>query len=448
MFSLMRESLASVGIVRDLTSSAQNAEVLSLATQLLEDPSVDVMALETRCSDPAFVMGHSPIYLEALRAAVGKVRLGQCRDSFHLSVVWAMYNETARIQPKADSEHGEDLVREKVAQMRWLFDGARDGQTWELLACDDGCPETPSSSEVMQQIVEQEGLADCVRVVKLADGIEGRAQIGPGFAQLQSPADSRKGGAIAYGMWLAGKQPLGMTEGAEQVVLYTDADLSSNLTQAGSLLHAILVDSHDAAIGQRYGLPGSILVKEDGAITEPRSTGAKPSRNILLLRHFARCVLLPRLADVLDTQAGFKAFRAQVLDEVLGDMQAFNETFDVELLLRNALRGSAKPCALVPMLFTEDFALTNFPSVDPGQQHLDMVQQIVAIHDACQADKEPATGEAAELLTFFRELDLGRYQRLMDRLEELDTTGIDDPGLFERRWSIDELRSYADESDA
>ncbi|MGK0202960.1 MAG: hypothetical protein ACI9S9_002033 [Planctomycetota bacterium] len=440
----MRESLASVGVVRDLTNATQNAEVLTLATELLSDPTVDVMALDARCADPVFVAGNGPIYLEALRAAVGRTKLQQCLGALHLSVVWAMYNETARILPKADSEHGEDLVRAKVAQMRWLFEGTADNQTWELLACDDGCPESPSSSEVMQSIIDADGLGDCARVIKLVDAIAGKADVGAGFARLRTPADSRKGGSIAYGMWFATKQPLGAAVGAEHVVLYTDADLSSNLAQAGSLVHAIVAEGYDSAIGQRYGLSGSILVKEEGAITEPRSTGAKPSRNILLLRHFARVVLLPRLATVLDTQAGFKAFKKDVLDQVLTDMNAFSETFDVELMLRNALRGSEQPCALVPMLFTEDFVLTNFPSVDPGQQHLDMIQQIVGIHDACVGDVEPALGEAADLLAFFRELDLPRYQRLLDNLEALDKTGIDDPNLFDRRWTIGELRRYAD----
>lgn len=428
---------------RDLTNAEQNAAVLTIATGLLDDEELDVLAQARRCADPQFVQASCPLHLEALQIAASRIRLQACEGPLHLSVVWAMYKETARILPKAQSEHGEDLVRAKVAQMRWLFDGAGPDKTWEMLACDDGCPESPPSSEVMQAIIDAEGLADCVRVIRLADGIASGATVGEGFANMQSPADSRKGGAIAYAMWSALQGANTEAAAGKHVVLFTDADLSSNLAQAGSLVHAIAVDGYASAIGQRYGAPGSILVKADGAITEPLSTGAKPSRNILLLRHFVRVTLLPKLADVIDTQAGFKAFDADVLGQVISQLTAFHETFDLELMLRITQARETNPIALVPILFTEDFAMTNFPSVNPGQQHLDMLQQIVAIYEGCSRPLARADGEASDLLAFLRQLDADRYCTLVAQLEAHDHTGIDDPNLFDRRWTTEELDRYS-----
>ena len=56
-----------------------------------------------------------------------------------------------------------------------------------------------------------------------------------------------------------------------------------------------------------------MLVRADGPVTEPHSTGDKPDKIIILFRHFVRALLIPSLAHVLDTQAGFKAFDATAL---------------------------------------------------------------------------------------------------------------------------------------
>ena len=55
---------------------------------------------------------------------------------------------------------GEDLVRAKVAQMRWLFDGLGPDKTWQLIACDDGCPELPSSCKTTGSGSEAAGDVD------------------------------------------------------------------------------------------------------------------------------------------------------------------------------------------------------------------------------------------------------------------------------------------------
>lgn len=80
------------------------------------------------------------------------------------------------------------------------------------------------------------------------------------------------------------------------------------------------------------------------------------------------------------------------------------------------------------------------PSVNPGQQYLDMLQQIVAIYEACVHEIAPANAEATALSTFFRELDAHRYCALVKNLEAQDDTGIDDPNLFDRRWNLEELQ--------
>jgi hypothetical protein len=192
-----------------------------------------------------------------------------------------------------------------------------------------------------------------------------------------------------------------------------------------------------AALGQQYGIDGAVLVKADGPVTEPHSTGDKPDKIIVLFRHFVRAMLIPAVAQVLDTQAGFKGFDAAALRPVIGEMTSVNETFDVELLIHLAQRYGSQALAVEPIVFTEDYAATNFPSVDPGQRHLTMVQQVVELYDRLVAPVAPVTGAAAELLALVRALDVDSYVTLIDQLRAEDRG---DPTLFDRRWSVPHLR--------
>ena len=118
-------------------------------------------------------------------------------------------------------------------------------------------------------------------------------------------------------------------------------------------------------------------------------------------------------------------------------MTSFNETFDVELLIHLAQRYGPRALAVEPIVFTEDFAATNFPSVDPGPRHLAMVRQVVDLYDRLVAPVTPVTGEAADLLALIRTLDLGGYVTLIEHLRAEDR---DDPALFDRRWTVQHLR--------
>ena len=69
----------------------------------------------------------------------------------HVSVVWAMYGETGRMVTRGEHPHGEDFVRVKARQLDWLTDGT--AVTWSVVAVDDGCPDMPSSAEVMRRIL-------------------------------------------------------------------------------------------------------------------------------------------------------------------------------------------------------------------------------------------------------------------------------------------------------
>ena len=418
---------------RDLTDPDQNQAVLDLASALVEGGAAEGSAANR--GDRA--AGHGPAVLaEATAAARSRRRLSELTEPVHLTVVWAMYGETARMVPRSVHPHGEDFVRVKVRQLDWLT-GGLPGVTWSVIACDDGCPDRPSSAELMTEIAAAEDYPReghrSVRVLRLADVIESEISISPAFDRLTSTDQSRKGGSILAALAAAVSAGPG-----RHVVCYTDADLSANLAQLGSLAAPVAGgDAVAGALGQRYGIEGAVLVRSEGPVTEPHSTGDKPDKIIVLFRHFVRALLIPSLARVLDTQAGFKVFDAAALRPVLGQMTSFNETFDVELLIHLAQRYGPDALAVEPMVFTEDFAATNFPSVDPGLRHLTMVRQIVELYDRLVAPVAPVTGEAADLLALIRSLDVDGYVTLITHLSAEDRG---DPTLFDRRWSVQHLR--------
>ncbi len=418
--------------VRDLTDPDQNQAVLDVASALAGG----------RAAAGRTAGGHGPaVAAEATAAARSRRRLGELTGPIHLTVVWAMYGETARMVPRAAHPHGEDFVRAKVRQLDWLT-GGLPGVTWSIIACDDGCPDRPSSADLMAGIAAAEGYPGeghrGVTVLRLADMIGSGMPVSPAFGRLTSTGQSRKGGSILAGLAAALRAGPAHANGGRHLICYTDADLSANLAQLGSLA-APLVTGEDVAgaLGQRYGIDGAVLIKADGPVTEPHSTGDKPDKVIVLFRHFVRALLIPSLAHVLDTQAGFKAFDGAALGPAIRQMASFNETFDVELLIHLAQHYGARALAVEPIVFTEDFAATNFPSVEPGLRHLAMVRQIVEVYDRLVAPVAPVTGEAADLLALVRSLDVGDYVTLIEHLRAEDRG---DPTLFDRRWPVQHLR--------
>ena len=428
-----------LGPVRDLTDSDQNQAVLDAASALAEGRSTAEHVADS----------HGPaVEAEAIAAARARRRLGELTGPIHLTVVWAMYGETGRMVPRGVHPHGEDFVRAKVRQLDWLT-GGLPGVTWSIIACDDGCPDRPSSADLMTDIAEAEGYPGkghrSVTVLRLAEVIGSDISISPAFDRLTSTDQSRKGGSILAALAAAIRDDPPRADGAgRHVVCYTDADLSANLAQLGSLAAPVVAgdevagDEVVSALGQRYGIDGAVLVRADGPVIEPHSTGDKPDKIIILFRHFVRAMLIPSLAHVLDTQAGFKAFDAAALGPAIGQMASFNETFDVELLIHLAQHYGPQALAVEPIVFTEDFAATNFPSVDPGPRHLAMVHQVVELYDRLVAPVAPVTGEAADLLALVRTLDLDDYVTLINHLRAEDSG---DPTLFDRRWPVQHLRN-------
>jgi hypothetical protein len=353
----------------DLTQPEQDAWVRAVADRLVElVPDADsLVALEEASLE-------APVLLRlAMKLAQSRHRLLALGEGVRVSVVFAVYKEHNRLRTREEHPHGEDFLVRKVEQIRWLLTGLPDA-SWDMFVVDDGCPE--QSGAIAQSIIDAQGLEERVRVLFLQDAIEAGHPLARG---LQSTSESQKGGSIQYGMGIA-------AEGgdARHVVVFTDADLSTHLGQLGLLIDPILRDGFDAAIGSRRE-PLSVVIKG----------GARNTRGKLFIYLWKR--LVPVLSPIIDTQCGFKGFRADVARAIVQDAVEKRFAFDIELLVRTQL-GRAGSIERVPIAWIDSEAASTTKELQP---YLAMLRSIVRI----AARYLPADLAASGFASFIESLD-------------------------------------------
>ena len=328
-----------------------------------------------------------------------------------LSVIFAVYKEHHRLMRPGEHEAGEDFLRCKVAQLDWLA-GASPHLSWELLAVDDGCP--MGSGGLIAGIARADGLKN-VRVLHLEDAIREKLPI---TGALRSTDESRKGGSILYGMWDAAQYSETM---GDHVVLYTDADLSTHLGQAGLLIDPIVRGGTDVAMGSR---------REDTSVVIKK--GKRNVRGKLFIYLWKR-MLSPALLNIIDTQCGFKAFRASAAMEILEDLLERGFAFDVELLLKTELRNP-EGLAKVPIAWIDSESESTTTALSP---YLSMLQSIAAMNRKYLSPY----GQAEAFTTFVETLDENQWNQLVNNVPDAIASG--DPLQFGHfnEVSTDDLRA-------
>jgi len=330
-----------------------------------------------------------PVHLAA-KLALSRSLILQWNGPAHLSVVFAMYKENQRIQRAEDAAGGEDFLRRKVHQLRWLFAG-RDDLTWDLFAVDDGCPE--GSGGIAREIIAAEGLQDQVQVLFLADAIE---QGLPVVSPLKDTSESMKGGSVELGMWTAARQ-----QKTNHVVVFTDADLSTHLGQSGLLMHSILQGGMDAAIGSRR-MPSSVVIKK----------GSRNTRGKLFIYLWKR--IISSIPEIIDTQCGFKGFSAETVRSIVPDMLEKKFAFDIELLIKTRL---LRPHGISQegVAWIDSDALSTTTDIQP---YLPMLKAMVGMY------RHYLQATAAE--SAFADFIDGLDEEAWERLQENIPTGITD----------------------
>jgi hypothetical protein len=369
------------------------------------DPELTEHSLLSRREDFPLAM-HLAAKLAKSRKAVANLS-----QPVRLSVIFAVYKEHHRLMRPDEHESGEDFLRRKVAQLEWLS-GASPHLSWELLAVDDGCP--VGSGALIKEIAQTEGLEN-VRVLHLEKAIREKLAIA---GSLRSPDESRKGGSILYGMWEAARKSV---VNVDHVILYTDADLSTHLGQAGLLIDPIVNGGMDVAMGSR---------REDTSVVVKK--GKRNVRGKLFIYLWKR-MLSPALLDVTDTQCGFKAFRAVAATKILDDLLERGFAFDVELLLKAELRNPGS-LTRVPIAWIDSEGESTTTALSP---YLSMLQSIAGMN----RNYLLPYGQAEAFTTFVEALDENQWNQLVNNVP--DPIASSDPLQFGHynEISVDDLKA-------
>ncbi len=287
----------------------------------------------------------------AVKLARSKALIAQRVEPLHLSVVLPVYLEHQRMLRPHEHELGEGFLDRKLRQLDWLL-GQSSNKNFDLLIVDDGCPE--DSGARAEQVLRERHPDAPARVVYLEEAIASRV---PVVSSMNTTSESRKGGSIQYGLWEATRQAR-----RGHIVLYTDADLSTHLGQAGLLIDALDRPGIRMAAGSRRR-KGSVVVKADG----------RSSRGRLFIYLWKK--LLPELAYLHDTQCGFKAMPARVARSLTDAPRERGFAFDLEMLLRVELMWP-RSIAAVPIAWIDSEAASTTDELSP---YLNMLRSTVGL---------------------------------------------------------------------
>ncbi len=290
-----------------------------------------------------------------------------------------MYGETGRMVPRTEHPHGEDFVRAKVRQLDWLT-GGLPGVTWSIVACDDGCPDQPASGDLMARIAAGEGYPSGghrgVSVIRLADLI-GATLDQPGFDRLPSTDESRKGGSILAALHAVTTGPAGTPSPANGRRTNAPAGTSSATptptcprtwpSSARSPRRSWPATASSARSASGTAWTARCWSGPTARRSSRAAPATSPTRSSSCSGTSSACCSSRRSRTCSTPRPGSRPSTRAALRPVLGEMTSVNETFDVELLVRLAQRYGPGALAVEPIVFTEDFAATNFPSVDPGR---------------------------------------------------------------------------------
>ena len=207
---------------------------------------------------------------------------------------------------------------------------------------------------------------------------------------MTSTRDSQKGGSVAYGMWAAAQ-----SSRDNHIVVFTDADLSTHLGQVGLLIDGIAHRGRVATIGSRREIT-SVVVK----------TGMRNTRGKLFIYLWKR--LLPLLGEIVDTQCGFKAFRGDLMPDLVDDLMEKRFAFDIELLIRleHSCPGQIEKVAIA---WIDSEAASTTTQARP---YLPMLQSIVKMYRR-YLPQDPA---AEPFALFIEDLDDLSWSQLLDKI--------------------------------
>ncbi|WP_341718823.1 hypothetical protein QQG74_03335 [Micromonospora sp. FIMYZ51] len=266
---------------------------------------------------------HLAGFMAAVKAARSKNSFIDTEQPIHIGIVVPTRGESARLEsPTPSNPHGQDAARVKLAQLAWLTDTTPDAKVGLLFVDEDP---TGESAQRLRQLLASNPPTPriSITIARYPYGTStttSEGNVEPAIQPASSPDNTAKGGAVLWGLTqLAGV--------GYPAIFYTDLDLTYPLDQAGLLLRSLATDPNvGAAIGSR---------RTPDAYGYYPASG--PNRTSQLYQQAVAELL--DLDHVTDPQAGFKAFPADLLREILPATRDRHLSFDTELLLLTRLAG-------------------------------------------------------------------------------------------------------------
>jgi glycosyltransferase involved in cell wall biosynthesis len=225
------------------------------------------------------------------------------------SIVIPAYNESSRLGATLEK------VLAYVHQQRWDA---------EIIVVNDG---------------SRDNTADIIRSFAAKDPI---------LRLLENPGNRGKGYSVRNGM----------LHSRGQIVLFSDADLSSPIEEAPKLFHALDAEGADIAIGSRW-------------LRAETQTQRQPLHRQLFGRIFNLLLRLTLGLHFADTQCGFKAFKRPAVDAIFPLQKIERWGFDPEILfLARKLGLKVKE---VPVAWGHSGDARINPIVDGSKMFLEML---------------------------------------------------------------------------
>ena len=360
----------------DLSNDEQLIRVLSFADQLLV---FDLDADDLKIAEHQLITENAPLLARlAVKLAVSKSIVKGINRQIKVTIIFALYKEHHRILSQKEHKHGENFLLHKVRQLNWLFNQSH--VRWDMLLVDDGCPE--GSGRIAQEIIKTNKLQDQVKVLFLEDAIRSGLDV---VAPLKSCKESQKGGSILYGMWYANEHCDVKPE--DHIILYTDADLSTHLGQAGLLIEPIVNGDTICTLGSRREYNSGVIK------TEKRNYEGR------LFIFLWKKIITP-LHYITDTQCGFKAFRGDIVPQIIFNSLEKQFAFDMEILLRTEL---LQPGSIVKsgIIWIDSAEETTTSDTD---RYLYMLKAIVKMYEQ-YLPKNPVSDSFSQLISIIERDD-------------------------------------------
>ncbi len=255
----------------------------------------------------------------ALKIAESHRILRELNEPLTITLLNPVYKETARMQPRSEHPHGEDLIRFKMKALEYL-ESLNPMLSCRFFVIDDGCPD--GSGNMAQAVLDQDFQAAVAsgkaRVYMLSEAIDANdPDLPAGLTHKDGPNRSVKGGAILLGM----RKALNVDSvKGRHIIIDNDADLSTHPEQIGLLIEPILQKQAEAVAGSRRNDDSVALIGD-----------SRNTRGMLFIGIIQR--LLPEMGrKITDTNRAFKAFTSSGLQRIIDRIDIYTFPYQIELL--------------------------------------------------------------------------------------------------------------------